>query len=124
VLIASHLLNEVEQACDRVLMVRDGRVLKEVTPADLRADTGRIRVRFSTSAGLELAGDRFEVRQVAEADGSHATPAQPLAMIVTGFPVPEVIRRLVAAGVGIEEIGPMRASLERDFLDQLRSAAT
>ena len=122
VFLASHLLNEVEQACDRVLMVRDGRVLKQVIPADLRHAGGRIRVRFSTPAGLELAGDRFEVHPLAEPDVAGVSVAGPLAVIVTRFPVSEVVRRLVSAGVGIEEIGPMRVSLERDLLDELRAA--
>jgi ABC-2 type transport system ATP-binding protein len=123
VFLASHLLSEVEQACDRVLMVREGRVVKEVFAADLSAGGGRIRVRFSTPAGFGLAGDRFEVHALDEPGVAGNLPAGPLAVIVTDFPVSEVVRRLVTAGIGIVEIGPMRVSLERDFLDQLGAAA-
>ncbi|MFD0823585.1 ABC transporter ATP-binding protein, partial [Micromonospora zhanjiangensis] len=46
VLVSSHLLGEVEQVCDRVAVVADGRLVAESTVADLRGGTS-LRVSAS-----------------------------------------------------------------------------
>jgi len=68
VLFSSHVLSEVEETCDRVAILRAGRLVHEQSLADLRR-CHRITARLSVPlAGVpaELAG---QVRVVAEADG-------------------------------------------------------
>src|SRR5690606_22528191 len=38
VIISSHILPEIEMTCDRVLIINQGRVVAEGTPADLRRE--------------------------------------------------------------------------------------
>ncbi|QHC66693.1 ATP-binding cassette domain-containing protein [Rathayibacter sp. VKM Ac-2759] len=64
VLLSSHLLSEVEQLCDRVSIVRAGRVVESGTLADLRHLT-RTEVSFAGSVVPELAG----VHDAAVVDG-------------------------------------------------------
>ncbi|HNC24983.1 MAG TPA: ABC transporter ATP-binding protein [Opitutaceae bacterium] len=52
VIISSHILPEIEMTCDRVLIINQGRVVAQGTPADLRRE-----VLGRTSYLVELAGD-------------------------------------------------------------------
>jgi ABC-2 type transport system ATP-binding protein len=52
VLISSHILPEIEMTCDRVLIINQGRVVAQGTPADLRRE-----VLGRSTYQLELAGD-------------------------------------------------------------------
>ncbi|OHE86497.1 MAG: ABC transporter [Verrucomicrobia bacterium RIFCSPLOWO2_12_FULL_64_8] len=52
VIISSHILPEIEVTCDRVLIINDGRIVAQGTPADLRRE-----VLGHTSYILEIAGD-------------------------------------------------------------------
>lgn len=53
VLLSSHLLNEVEQVCDRVVIFRKGQLLAEGTPAELQA-----RVCANQTVTVEFPGDQ------------------------------------------------------------------
>jgi ABC-2 type transport system ATP-binding protein len=68
VLLSSHLMNEVEELCNRVAIIRDGRVAYEGSLAELRARSGvsyrlrttddeRARSVCAAQAGIEEVGD-------------------------------------------------------------------
>jgi ABC-2 type transport system ATP-binding protein len=51
IFLSSHVLSEVERLCDRVGIIRRGRLVRQTSIADLRRDTPRrIRVFFDGSA--------------------------------------------------------------------------
>lgn len=52
VIISSHILPEIEVTCDRVLIINQGRVVAQGTPAELRR-----KIFGRTSYNLEIAGD-------------------------------------------------------------------
>jgi ABC-2 type transport system ATP-binding protein len=52
VLISSHILPEIEVTCDRVLIINQGRVVAQGTPADLRRE-----IHGRSTYELEVAGD-------------------------------------------------------------------
>jgi ABC-2 type transport system ATP-binding protein len=52
VIISSHILPEIEMTCDRVLIINQGRVVAQGTPADLRRE-----VLGRSTYELEVAGD-------------------------------------------------------------------
>jgi ABC-2 type transport system ATP-binding protein len=52
VIISSHILPEIEMTCDRVLIINQGRVVAQGTPATLRRE-----IFGQSSYQLELAGD-------------------------------------------------------------------
>ena len=59
VIISSHILPEIEMTCDRVLIINQGRVVAQGTPADLRREIlGRSTYR------LEVAGDTQTVPEL------------------------------------------------------------
>jgi ABC-2 type transport system ATP-binding protein len=53
VIISSHILPEIEMTCDRVLIINQGRLVAQGTPADLRRE-----VLGHSTYELEIAGDR------------------------------------------------------------------
>lgn len=115
VLLASHLLSEVERACHRVLIVKDGRVRQELTAADLQRATNRVRVGVSREEDWNKLTAAFAVEPLA---------AQALMGIVTtDLLVPELNRRLVEIGINVEELGVHRTSLEEAFLTQVETGA-
>jgi ABC-2 type transport system ATP-binding protein len=95
VLLNSHLLGEVEQVCDRVVIVDRGRVVHSGRMADLAAAGAELRLRLDRvdAAAVELAGGFGEVVAVeAEtgtlllaADAPDAAPALAAALVRSGY---------------------------------------
>ena len=56
VIISSHILPEIEVTCDRVLIINQGRIVAQGTPADLRRE-----IFGHSSYELELAGNTAEL---------------------------------------------------------------
>src|ERR1041384_7337925 len=57
VIISSHILPEIEMTCDRVLIINQGRVVAQGTPADLRG-----KLFGPSTDGLEVAGNVAALR--------------------------------------------------------------
>ncbi|MEQ1474763.1 MAG: ABC transporter ATP-binding protein [Candidatus Acidiferrum sp.] len=106
----SHILSEIEITCDRVVFIKEGRV---VASHDLRANPeGEVRLaarvrRLSTEAvsGLEKWGTG------ARLDGERLTLVPRSAHVL-----PEILRHLVASGADVFEYRPEHVSLEDLFL--------
>lgn len=103
VLLASHALDEVARVCDRVLAMRDGRVVPG--PAAARR---HVRVRVSGDASLRLATQALPGCVPGEQPGELIADLDE--------PVPHLIRRLVTAGVDLEMVLPGTHDLEQRYL--------
>ncbi len=109
VLLSSHLMGEIEQVCDRVGVIRRGRLVAEGTVAELR-DRDRLLVRAEPVeearrlvAGVPGVEDVTVVRGELRIDGEPSAAS-------------EIARTLVRAGVRLHELRVERASLEDVFL--------
>lgn len=112
IFMASHLLTEVEQVCNRVLLVREGRVVKELDGDQIEAPA--LKLTVTSEADLEplLGWARRSGARIEPVDGA------PLSVnIVLNRPVPRIMRELAQEGVDIEEVGKVRRSLEQEFLE-------
>jgi ABC-2 type transport system ATP-binding protein len=113
VVLSSHLLAEVQDICDRVGVINDGRLLRESTVAELRGATSlRIRatpVQEALAVARRLAGEAGARRSGSA--GDQVTLDLPAAS------APEVNRALVAAGVDVYEVAPLERSLEEVFFE-------
>jgi ABC-2 type transport system ATP-binding protein len=113
VLLSSHLLAEVEELCNRVAIIRTGRIVYEGTLADLRASSGASRYRLRTTddrlAQLTLL-EHSHAREVA-LDGDELT------FTADEEEVAAISRALVEAGLGITALVPEQHSLESLFFE-------
>jgi ABC-2 type transport system ATP-binding protein len=111
VLLSSHLMGEVEALCNRVAILREGRVRYEGALADLLArSAGRHRLLATDPArALDLARGAEGVRDV------HAD-ADALVFAADRDAVAALTLRLAAAGIGIHALVPA-GGLEELFLD-------
>ena len=109
VILNSHLLTEVEQVCDRVVILHRGRTIAS-GPLDevVAADGVRLRV-----TNLEMAGgtglDRFGPVTI-EGEWLTIRPLDPAR-------IPDVVAAIVTAGGRVHAVEPGRGSLEARFLE-------
>jgi len=110
VLLSSHLMGEVEQVCDRVGVISQGRLVGEGTVDELRGREGLwLRAEPLDEAQRLLEGLRG-VEEVERDDDGLRIAAEPAA-------APTINRALVEAGIAVSELRPERASLEKIFLE-------
>jgi ABC-2 type transport system ATP-binding protein len=115
VLVSSHLLSEVEQTVDRVVIVGAGRLVREGSMAQLRSGAdgaGTVFVRSPQAA-------RFA--DLLRADGTVLTSEDGV-LTVTGTTPAEVGRRAFAAGVELHELRSHTSGLEEIYF-QLTSGS-
>lgn len=112
-LLSTHNLAEAEQLCDRVAIVRHGRLLAMGPPAVLRRQLGEVTgARIGTTHGATAA----VVAAVMSDTGGAQLRSEVLddeTVEVTGdLPVPAIVARLVAAEVAVHRVEPLEPTLE------------
>lgn len=122
VLVSSHILPEVQQTCDRVLVLRKGRVVYAGSERDLhgRAADAQVRVGVRGEAGalLTALGALPYVREPvveAEADG-----VVTVVLGLDGDRREDLVAALVAAGQRVRRVEDAHDELEKTFLDLTR----
>jgi ABC-2 type transport system ATP-binding protein len=121
VILSTHILPEVSQTCQRVVIINKGRVVAVDTPDNLMA-----RLQGSGALYVEVDAMGADARSVLEAvPGVSGVSASDTRGGFTGFEVASApdrdVRRELAAAVvgrgwGLLELRPMRMSLEEIFL--------
>ena len=111
VFLNSHLLNEVEQTCDRVAILDKGRVIAVGTLDELLGGSSvRLRVTGVGATGRNALGDFGTVDDEGEWITIRGVDAER---------VPEIVSRLVEIGARVHAVEPRRLSLEDRFLELL-----
>lgn len=117
VILSTHILQEVEAVCDRVIILRAGRVAVDAR-LDALAVSDRLLVELSGQGEAEAALKRVTGVQAVE-----RRPCEEgrfcLALRVEGVQpseiAPEVVRALTGAGFALHRLEPERRDLERVF---------
>jgi len=124
IVISTHILPEVAQTCQRVVIINKGRVVAVDTPEGLTArlqgqETIYVQVDAEGGNAAEVLQTLPGVTRVALADHRTNNPA------IQGFEVEsardtdirrEIAKAVVTRGWGLLELRPMRMSLEEIFL--------
>jgi ABC-2 type transport system ATP-binding protein len=108
VFVSSHLLSEVELTCDRLAIVKKGRLVESGTVADVLGAPAVLAVVADLGAGcaaLRNAG------MTADIDGDH------LQVAIDPAESERVSRVLGGAGLWVRELRPVRRSLEELFFE-------
>ncbi len=120
VLVSSHILSEISQTCDRLLVLNQGRLVAQGTETELAG-----RFHIGGSVDLVLRGDLADIRTRLEAqsdvkkvidlgaDGDNVRLRVSMANDVRE----DLVGALVAAGVGIRGVSDAHDELEGIFLD-------
>ena len=112
VLLSSHLMNEVEQVCDRVGVIARGQIVAEGTVGELRGQAALI-VRVDQPQQAREIVDEFRGIASIEITGNTLRIAAAVDVAIDGA---MVNRRLVEAGIAVHELRTDRRSLEDIFL--------
>jgi ABC-2 type transport system ATP-binding protein len=123
VLVSSHLMSELQDTADQLVVVGRGKVIADASVADLLAmvSRGRITVR-SVAAGPAAADAAAEAAAVLAQGGASVTSAGNGALTVTGLPAETVAALLNRHGVPFSELAGHRATLEDAYLELTRDA--
>ncbi|MFI7453344.1 ABC transporter ATP-binding protein [Nonomuraea sp. NPDC049714] len=106
VLVSSHQLAEVEQVADRVVVIRDGRLVATASTAEL-----------SGARSVLVRSPRTDLlRACLPAEGGEVEEAGSDALRVHGLTAEQVATAAAAHGVPLHEITPERPTLEKAFL--------
>jgi ABC-2 type transport system ATP-binding protein len=105
VFVSSHLLAEVEQLADDVVVVNRGRLVATGALTELQQAGTSVRTKSPEPlvAILQAAGGTVSTRH----DGE---------LLVQGIPIAEIGDRACAAGIALHELSPGSGSLEELFL--------
>jgi ABC-2 type transport system ATP-binding protein len=108
VLVSSHVLAEVAQTVDQVVIIARGRLVTQSTLAALTARTDQlVRVRTPQAEGL---------RSLLATQGIQADPDGADQLLAAGTTTETVGQAAAAAGIVIYEMGAERSNLEDVFL--------
>ena len=109
VLISSHVLSEISQVADDVVVINRGRSILQAPVAELLAQHG---------GGTRVAGpDAAQLGELLRADGAQVEDAGAEAIIVTGLSGEQIGRVIAANGIVISELRTQGESLEDIFLE-------
>jgi ABC-2 type transport system ATP-binding protein len=114
VLVSSHLMSELQDTADHVVVAGRGRVIADASVAELLAAVadGRVSLRTTSPSAAEvLAGA-----------GATVTTTGPGTLTVAGLPAERVVAVLSAGGVPFSEVSAHRATLEEAYLELTRDA--
>ncbi|GGO80053.1 AAA family ATPase [Nonomuraea cavernae] len=109
-LVSSHLMSEVEDTADHLVVVGRGRVIADTSVADLIAAASRGRVTLRTparSAAMSALGQAGATPAVTDRD----------TLVVSGLPAERIVAVLNANAVPFSEVAAHRVTLEQAYLD-------
>jgi ABC-2 type transport system ATP-binding protein len=114
VLVSSHLMSELQDTADHVVVVGRGKVIADASVAQLLAATsgGRVTVRTAAPAATAVLADA----------GATVTASGPGSLTVAGLAADAIVTLLSSNGVPFSEVSMHRATLEEAYLELTREA--
>jgi ABC-2 type transport system ATP-binding protein len=115
VLVSSHLMSELEDTADHLVVAGRGRVIADISMAELltAASGGRVVVRTSA---------RPKALTVLEDAGATVTGTSHDTLTVAGLDAERIVAVLTQNAVPFSEVAAHRASLEQAYMDLTRDA--
>jgi ABC-2 type transport system ATP-binding protein len=116
VLVSSHLMGELQDTADHLVIVGRGKVIADASTADLLAAASGDRVTLRTAAAARAT-------VVLQGGGAAVTVTGPDTLSLTGLATEKVVMVLSENAVPFSEVAAHRASLEEAYLELTRDAA-
>ncbi|MCA9885573.1 MAG: ABC transporter ATP-binding protein [Anaerolineae bacterium] len=124
VLFSTHILSEAERVCDKVVIINQGDIIAQGSPAELRSRLERgarvlVRVEGEPAIMLDTVNKVADVSSATlELGGIVITPKAE-----AKDPRAAISRALVAAGANLLEVRPLAVDLEDIFIEVTRRAS-
>jgi len=115
VLVSSHLMSELEDTADHLVVVGRGTVIADTSVRDLLARASGDRVELRTSA-------RDDAMRVLALAGATVTPSGPDRVTISGLPAERVVALLGRGAVPFSEVAAHRATLEEAYMELTHDA--
>jgi ABC-2 type transport system ATP-binding protein len=115
VLVSSHLMSELEDTADHLVVVGRGRVIADTSVAALIAAASGDRVMLRTTA-------RTEAMTVLTHAGATVAATGPDTLTVSGLAAERIVMLLSDGAVPFSEVAAHRASLEEAYMELTRDA--
>ena len=116
VLVSSHLMSEMAQTADRLIIIGRGRLLADTTTAQLTESYARQDVLVRSPQAAELS-------QRLAAAGGAVTPQDDGAIVVTGLDAAAIGDHAARRGIALHALIPRQGSLEDAYLDLTKDSA-
>ena len=115
VIVSTHVLQEVQAICERVLIMRGGELVLDSKIKDLQSDN-KIIFNFQPSKSdvTTMLSESPLVKKVEQVQNGETTS---LRVEVQKAEIPSLVRSLVSAGANIESIMPEKRTLETVFAE-------
>lgn len=115
VLVSSHLMSELQDSADHVIVVGRGKVVADVSVRDLLASVSEGRVSLRTSA-------RTQAMEVLARAGATVSSTGGDTIGVTGLAAEDIVSVLGANAVPFSEVAAHRTSLEEAYMELTRDS--
>ncbi|MET7543346.1 ATP-binding cassette domain-containing protein [Streptomyces sp. NPDC005507] len=115
VLVSSHLMSELEDTADHLVVIGRGRVVADTSVSELLAEASGGRVTLRTSEPPRAA-------QVLHGAGATVLATGPDTLGVTGLPDKEIVALLARNEVPFSQVSTHRATLEEAYMELTRDA--
>jgi ABC-2 type transport system ATP-binding protein len=112
IFISSHILSELEQIADWILVLKEGRLLFHGTMTEL------LQRRRTTLVLVPERADQLDALAELLTSGGYTARRNGLQLNIEGFSgkASDVIRHTMEAGIALEQVTPIRSSLEATFM--------
>jgi ABC-2 type transport system ATP-binding protein len=115
VLVSSHLMSELQDTADHLVIVGRGKVLADTSVAALLATASADRVQLRTA-------DPARAAAVLTRGGAAVVPAAPDILMIEGLTAERLVVLLTQNSIPFTEVTPHRASLEQAYLELTRES--
>jgi ABC-2 type transport system ATP-binding protein len=110
VFVSSHLISEMSQTADRLIVIGRGRLIAETSVTDFVARSGGAAVKLVTP-------DRAAFNATLTAAGARVRDGEAGSLTVEGLKAAEIGDLAAGTGLRIHELAPITASLEDAFME-------
>ena len=115
ILVSSHLMSELEDTADHLVVVGRGTVIADASVAELIAAASADRVTVRTPA-------RADAMTVLARAGAEVTATAPDVLTVSGLPPERMVSLLTEKAIPFTELSAHRATLEEAYMELTRDA--
>jgi ABC-2 type transport system ATP-binding protein len=109
ILLSSHLMSEMAQTADHIIVLGRGRIIANAPVADIVATSTGSAVTVRTPDAAKLV-------KLAKGDGVTITETEPSLLIVNGLTAPQIGELAAKGGVVLHELTPTVGTLEEAYM--------